>query len=64
MNTIDLNELLWAARRLAGLVRVHRNVIPTVREDVKLAEAILESYAEIDRTPLPRRTKSLTAKSR
>ena len=47
MNTIDLNELLWAARRLAGLVRVHRNVIPAVREDVKLAEAILESYADV-----------------
>jgi hypothetical protein len=25
---IDANELLWAARVLASLVRVHRNVIP------------------------------------
>ena len=38
---IDGNELLWAARVLASLVRVHRNVIPAVRENVKLAEAIL-----------------------
>jgi hypothetical protein len=44
---IDANELLWAARILAGLVRVHRNVIPDVREKVKMARAILESYAEV-----------------
>jgi len=28
---IDANELLWAARILAALVRVHRNVIPDMR---------------------------------
>ena len=44
---IDANELLWAARILAALVRVHRNVIPDMREKVKLAQAILESYAEV-----------------
>ena len=32
---------------LASLVRVHRNVIPAVRDNVKLAEAILASYAEV-----------------
>jgi hypothetical protein len=26
---------------------VHRNVIPAVRENVKLAEAILASYADV-----------------
>jgi hypothetical protein len=44
---IDANELPWAARILAGLVRVHRNVIPDMREKVKLARAILESYADV-----------------
>jgi hypothetical protein len=44
---IDANELLWAARILAGLVRVHRNVIPAMREKVKLAEGILHSYADV-----------------
>ena len=44
---IDANELLWAARILSGLVRVHRNVIPDMREKVKLAQAILESYADV-----------------
>jgi hypothetical protein len=44
---IDANELLWAARILAGLVRVHRNVIPDMREKVKVAQAILESYADV-----------------
>ena len=44
---IDANELLWAARVLAGLVRVHRNVIPAMRENVKVAQAILESYADV-----------------
>ena len=44
---IDANELLWAARILAGLVRVHRKVIPDMRENVKVAQAILESYAEV-----------------
>jgi hypothetical protein len=44
---IDGNELLWAARILASLVRVHRNVIPDVREKVKAARAILESYADV-----------------
>ena len=44
---IDANELLWAARILAGLVRVHRNVIPAMREKVKVAQAILESYADV-----------------
>ena len=44
---IDANELLWAARILAGLVRVHRNVIPAMRENVKVARAILESYADV-----------------
>ena len=44
---IDANELLWAARILSGLVRVHRNVIPAMREKVKVAEDILESYADV-----------------
>jgi hypothetical protein len=44
---IDANELLWAARILAGLVRVHRNVIPDMREKVKVAQAILESFADV-----------------
>jgi hypothetical protein len=44
---IDANELLRAARILAGLVRVHRNVIPAMRENVKLAQAILESCADV-----------------
>jgi hypothetical protein len=44
---IDPNELLWAARILSGLVRVHRNVIPLMREKVKVAQDILESYADI-----------------
>jgi len=44
---IDPNELLWAARILSGLVRVHRNVIPAMREKVKVAEDILESYADV-----------------
>jgi len=44
---IDANELLWAARILAALVRVHRNVIPDMREKVKVAQAILESYADV-----------------
>jgi hypothetical protein len=46
-SVIDANELLWAARILAGLVRVHRNVIPDMREKVKVAQAILESYADV-----------------
>jgi len=33
--------------RMAGLVRVHRNVIPDMREKVKVARAILESYADV-----------------
>jgi hypothetical protein len=44
---IDANELLWAARILAALVRVHRNVIPDMSEKLKLAQAILESYADV-----------------
>ena len=44
---IDANELLWAARILDSLVRVHRNVIPDMREKVKVARAILESYADV-----------------
>ena len=44
---IDANELLWAARILSGLVRVHRNVIPDMREKVKVAQAILESYTDV-----------------
>ena len=44
---IDPNELLWAARILSGLVRVHRNVIPLMREKVKVAQDIVESYADI-----------------
>ena len=44
---IDANELPWAERILAGLVRVHRNVIADMREKVKVARAILESYAEV-----------------
>ena len=32
---------------LASLVCVHRNVIPAVRENVKLAKAILDSYADV-----------------
>jgi hypothetical protein len=42
---IDAIELLWAVRILAGLVRVHSNVIPDMRE--KFAQAILESYADV-----------------
>ena len=44
---IDPNELLWAARILSGLVRVHRNVIPVMREKVTVAQDILESYADV-----------------
>jgi hypothetical protein len=44
---IDANELLWAARMLASLVRVHRSVIPAMRENVKVAQDILESYADV-----------------
>jgi hypothetical protein len=44
---IDANEFLWALRILSGLVRVHRNVIPAMREKVKVAEDILESYADV-----------------
>ena len=44
---IDANELLWAARMLATLVPVHRNVIPVMRENVKVAQEILESYADV-----------------
>ena len=44
---VDAHELLWAAPILASLVRVHRNVIPAMRENVKLAQAILESYADV-----------------
>ena len=44
---IDANELLWAARILEALVRVHRNVIPAMREKVTMARAILESYADV-----------------
>jgi hypothetical protein len=44
---IDANELLWAAQILDSLVRVHRNVIPDMREKVKVARAILESYADV-----------------
>ena len=44
---IDPNELLWAARILSGLVRVHRNVIPIMREKVTVAQDILESYADV-----------------
>ena len=32
---------------LAGLSTVHRNVIPDMREKVKVAQAILESYADV-----------------
>jgi hypothetical protein len=42
---IDANELLWAARILDSLVRVHR--IPDLCEKVKVAQAILESYADV-----------------
>ena len=44
---IDPNELLWAARIMSSLVRVHRNVIPTVREKVAFAQDILESHADV-----------------
>jgi len=44
---IDANELLWAARILSGLVRVHRNVIPAMRESVKVAQAIVQNYADL-----------------
>ena len=44
---IDPNELLWAARIMSGLVRVHRNVIPLMRDKVKVAQDILESYADV-----------------
>ena len=43
----DANELLWAARTLASLVRVHRNVIPDMQEKAKVARAILESYGDV-----------------
>jgi hypothetical protein len=46
VTVIDANELLWAARILAGLVRVH-HVIPDMREKVKVAQAILETYADL-----------------
>ena len=44
---IDANELLWAARVLASLVRVHRDVIPDMRAKVNVARAILASYADV-----------------
>jgi hypothetical protein len=47
VTVIDANELIWAARILAGLVRVHRNVIPDMREKVKVAKDILESYSDV-----------------
>ena len=47
LRVVDPNELLWAARILSGLVRVHRNVIPLMREKVKVAQDILESYADV-----------------
>ena len=47
LSTVIDNEMLWAARNLASLVRVHRNVIPDVLEKVKVARAILESYAGV-----------------
>ena len=60
---IDTNELLWAARILAGLVRVHRNVIPAMRESVKVAEDILQSYADVSVTD-PRDQRWTTAETR
>jgi Fe-S-cluster formation regulator IscX/YfhJ len=44
---LDAIELLWAARILSGLVRVHRNVVPAARENVRIAEAIVDSYADV-----------------
>ena len=44
---IDANELLWAARILDSLVRVHSNVIPDMREKVKVIRAILQRYADV-----------------
>ena len=32
---------------LAALARVQRNVIPDMREKAKMAQAILESYADV-----------------
>jgi hypothetical protein len=44
---LDAHELLWAARIFASLVYVHHNVIPVMRENVKVAQTILESYAAV-----------------
>ena len=60
---IDANELLWAARILCCLVRVHRNVIPAIRESVKVAEDILQSYADVSVTD-PRDQRWTTAETR
>jgi hypothetical protein len=43
---IDANELLWAARVLVSLVRVHRNIIPAVRER-KAGRGDPGSYADV-----------------
>ena len=62
---IDANQLLWAARILASLVRVHRNVIPDMREKVKVARAILESYADVrDLDPREQRWTTISGSSK
>ncbi len=47
---VDAHELLWAARILDGLARVHRNVIPDMREKLTFARTILEGYADLSVT--------------
>ena|SRR5580765_2205199 len=42
---LDANELLWAARVLARCVR--RYVAPAMSENLEVARAILDSYAEV-----------------
>ena len=42
---LDANELLWATRILARCVR--RYVAPAMSENLEVARAILDSYAEV-----------------
>ncbi|HYV34215.1 MAG TPA: hypothetical protein VE988_00840 [Gemmataceae bacterium] len=44
---LDANELLWAARIMNSLVRVHRNFVPAARENVRIAEANVDSYNDV-----------------
>ncbi len=59
---IDANELLWAARILDGLARVHRDVIPAMRQSFKFARGIVEGYAHLSVTD-PREQRWTIAKS-